>query len=330
MQQKQPVVSISMGTGAGAGEEFSRQEIRRILEDLNLPVERVWKTSWYHVIIAIVTAVGLGVTGIGWILRYLCGEQKIRFVVADLQNGGRVVTGSRHGEGHKIPPCGIDWVLNMLMQIWLGVSHIWATSACGAIEGGQAEMGRLALIEQTFDAAHRNSTFFRRGPATHVSLASPPPTCSCQNRFLADAAKGANVKLGPGVNYVTIDGPSFGNALTSKKWRQDGYDVVGQCAHDESRTTHEGGIHYSCLALPSDWDAKEGDEASQEGINNQLPEMMKRAVVIFKRSLVMIYTADCQPWTCKCENTLDNATITPPEQLSRYQRRLLNFLRREQ
>ena len=329
MHRKQPVVAISMGTGAGAGSEFNYENIGTTLNALGLPARRVWRTSWYHVIIAIVTAVGLGLTGIWWILRYLFGEQKIRFVVADLENGGRVISGSRHGEGHKVPPCGIDWVLNALMMVWLGVTHIQTTSACGAIEGGRAEVGTLALIEQTLDAAHRNSTFFWRGPATHTSLADPPPTCFCQNQLLARAAEEADIELGSGVNYVTIDGPPFGNALTSKEWHRNECDVVGQCAHDESRTSHEGQIHYSCLALLSDPDAKEGDEASQEGIDNQLPELMRQAVAVFKQSLVMIYAEDCQPWTCKCEDTLHKATITPPEQLSRYQRRLLRFLLRQ-
>ncbi|MBU1178286.1 hypothetical protein KJ903_03615 [Patescibacteria group bacterium] len=323
-KSKQPVVGIIIGTGAGAGEEFNAQNIRRTLESLDLTVDRVWCTGFYPPLAAIWEANGLSLVGLLWVIRHLLLGAPLEFVVADLTNGGRVVVGSRHGKGHTVPPLGIDWELIMLVLTYFGVSHVWAASACGVIEHGQAKVGVPSLVKQS-GPSYQGTTFFRYGPATHVSMADP--TCTCQDDFLIRMAEKASVVLGPRVSCVTIPGPQFGSRLTSEGWQASRFDVVGQSFDPESRLAREAQVHYSCVAMGVDDDAKEGKEVSQTVVDDAVPALVEAAVKIFKAGLREIFTTDGHhAWDCKCRSSLHKATITGGRALTRRHKLLLRFL----
>lgn len=310
-QQQKPVVGIFMGTGSGAGEVFSYGRISATLDSIGLEVSELKQVPRRPA------------------REGSSDHQRVELTVVTLTGGGQIVIGSRHGRGHRVPPSGINWERNMMAMAQQRVTHLWATSACGVIEEVQAEVGVPSLISQSHDVTGRGTSFFREGPAVHVSLADP--TCVCQDKLLIREASKESIRLNRDAEYVTIVGPQFGTRATNRVWKQAGFDLVGMSFDHEARLAREAQMHYSCLALPTDMDAQTGAEVTQDVVDSALPGLVEQAVRIFKAGLKSVFADDnCQHWNCGCERSLENAVITPDDELSDEGRQLLRVLRRQQ
>jgi 5'-methylthioadenosine phosphorylase len=86
--------------------------------------------------------------------------------------GKRIAFLSRHGRGHRLLPCDINFLANIYGFKMLGVERVISVNSCGSLKE-EIRPRDIVFSDQFFDRTRRRSTFFGEGIAAHVSLAEP-------------------------------------------------------------------------------------------------------------------------------------------------------------
>lgn len=181
-------------------------------------------------------------------------------------SGVRFTFLARHGEGHVLPPSGVDYRANIDVLKRCGVTDIVSISAIGSLRE-DLQPGHFVAVDQLIDRTEgRERSFFGAGLVAHVSLADP--VCPRLSAIAADAAEDAGAKVHRGGCYVAIEGPQFSTRVESKMYRQWGADVIGMTAMPEARLAREAELPYALLAMVTDYDCwrETQDEVSAEDV----------------------------------------------------------------
>ena len=135
----------------------------------------------------------------------------------------------RHGRGHRIPPSLIDYRANIDALKRCGVTDLVSISACGSLRE-ELSPGTFVLVDQFIDrTVARQSSFFGRGLAAHVSMADP--VCA---RAVASTAS-----------------PSRAESHLYRSW---GCDVIGMTNMPEAKLAREAELCYASVAMVTDYD----------------------------------------------------------------------------
>lgn len=237
-------------------------------------------------------------------------------------DGVRIAFLSRHGRGHRLNPSEINYRANVYALKSVGVSRVISVSAVGSMKES-IKPGDVVLPDQFIDLTKRRvSTFFEGGIVAHVAFGDP--VCASLGTTLLAAAKTAGATVHQGGVYLCIEGPQFSTKGESWLYRQWGASVIGMTNLPEAKLAREAELCYSTVALATDYDCwHETEEAvTVEAILGTL----RQNVALAKRLLrtAMQTMAEVKP--CGCQQALQNAIITAPDQMPASLRRKLALL----
>ncbi len=176
--------------------------------------------------------------------------------------GTAVVLLSRHGRQHTIPPSRVNNRANIHALRELGCTHILSTTACGSL---RQEIGRgeLVILDQFIDfTRHREITFhdrFEPGELKHTPMADPFDAALRES--LIRAASQEKIPVHPRGTVITIEGPRFSTRAESMMFRAWGADVINMSIAPEAILANEAGIPYASVAMSTDYDSWNMDEA---------------------------------------------------------------------
>jgi 5'-methylthioadenosine phosphorylase len=165
----------------------------------------------------------------------------------------------RHGPGHRLLPHEVNYRANVFALKAAGATMVLSVSACGSLAESLAP-GHFALPHQYIDwtGGRRESSFFGRGVAAHVSTAEPVSRALCR-AVAAAAARVPGLVLHEGGTYACVEGPRLGTRAESHLLRQWGATVVGMTNVPEAFLAREAQMAYATLAIATDYDCWRDD-----------------------------------------------------------------------
>jgi 5'-methylthioadenosine phosphorylase len=239
-------------------------------------------------------------------------------------DGVKVAFLSRHGRGHKLNPCEINYRANIYALKSLGVTRVVSVSAVGSMKESISP-GNVVLPDQFIDLTKRRpSTFFEGGMVAHVAFGEP--ICGHLAQALAAAGTRVGATLHRGGTYLCMEGPQFSTKAESRLYRQWGVDVIGMTNMPEAKLAREAELCYATMALVTDYDCwHETEEAvTVEAILNTLHQN----VALAKRIVQAVMPSLAAPRACACGQALDNAIVTDRRNLSAAAKKKLRLLTR--
>jgi len=225
----------------------------------------------------------------------------------------------RHGRGHRILPSEINSRANIYAFKKLGVKALITVGAVGSMKENIVP-GDIVIIEQFIDRTKsiRKHTFFGEGVVAHVSVADP--VCPVMTKLLRKAGEGKGQgkwTVHPTGTYINMEGPQFSTRAESNFYRMLGVDVVGMTACPEYKLAREAEIHYSLIALSTDYDCWKTDEAhvTTDAVVAIMKSNVSKAKAII-RDVVPMIAAEWDSLTdCPCEHALKHAVQTDPSHI---------------
>ena len=199
------------------------------------------------------------------------------YVVSGEISGVEVFFVSRHGPRHEHPPHKVRYRANLYALKKAGVEKIIATSAVGSLLE-ELPPGSLVVIDQFIDFAKRHITYYDDA-VVHVDVTRP--YCPSMNRVLFEAGRRVKAPIRMGGTYVCTEGPRFETPAEIEMFRMLGASVVGMTNVPEVVLAREIAVHYSLLAVVTNYAAGMQSRVTQE----EVVEVMSRAEENVRRLL---------------------------------------------
>jgi len=218
---------------------------------------------------------------------------------------------ARHGIGHIYPPSEVPYRANIFALKTLGVKRIISVSACGSLRESYAP-GHIVIPHQIYDFTHkRERSFFEKGLVAHVSVADP--FCEDLSDILEKSLKDTDATYHRGATYITIEGPRFSTKGESNLYRQWGMDIIGMTASPEVFLAREAEMCYTTMAHVTDYDVW---HITEEPVTVEMVIMtLLENVSIAQETIKKMVNLIDPTVKCGCEDGLNNAIITNPEQI---------------
>jgi 5'-methylthioadenosine phosphorylase len=166
--------------------------------------------------------------------------------------GRRVAFIPRHGRDHEYTPAHVPARANLWAMRMLGVRQIIGPCAAGSLSP-DIHPGDFVVLDQLVDRTWgRADTFYDAGVTHHVSYADP--YCEVLARHAVESGERVGVKMHEAGTVVVIPGPRFSTRAESRWFRSEGWHVVNMTQYPEAYLARELGMHYSGIALVTDYD----------------------------------------------------------------------------
>jgi 5'-methylthioadenosine phosphorylase len=230
---------------------------------------------------------------------YLCGTL----------HGTRVAFLPRHGPGHVLMPTEVNYRANIHGFRQLGVRYVLSVSAVGSLKE-DIHPGDMVLPAQFIDRTRgRSGTFFGGGAVAHVQFGDP--VCPRMVKALAGVLEENQVPFHTGCTYVAMEGPVFSTRAESELYRSWGADVIGMTSIPEAKLAREAEICYATLALSTDYDCwhQTEEEVSVEAVIR----LIARNISVAKQTIAGLCKSFPPPGSCRCQQALEGALLTPVE-----------------
>ncbi|HET9105853.1 MAG TPA: S-methyl-5'-thioadenosine phosphorylase [Steroidobacteraceae bacterium] len=230
----------------------------------------------------------------------------------------------RHGLRHDLLPSEINFRANIWALKTVGVRTIIGVSAVGSLRE-EIRPGDLALPSQYLDFTKglRPASFFGNGLVAHVSTAHP--TCARTAALIARVAESLGQPIHRDKTYACVEGPRLGTRAESFWLRGAGADLVGMTNVPEAFLALEAQLGYCVITVATDYDCWL-DDASQhvsaEQVIGQFKESLGRVQKLIAKAAAQYEEDESRP----CRQALKSAMLTPRDQLTPEQRKLLDFL----
>lgn len=251
------------------------------------------------------------------------GSPSDAIVVGTLE-GMRVAFLSRHGRGHRLNPCEINYRANIYALKSLGVSRVISVSAVGSMKES-IRPGDVLVPDQFIDLTKRRaSTFFEGGIVAHVAFGEP--ICAALAQTLASSGESLGASLHRGGTYLCMEGPQFSTKAESRLYRQWGIDVIGMTNMPEAKLAREAELCYATMALVTDYDC--WHETEEAVTVEAILATLHHNVALAKRILRAVLPSVVESPACLCHRALDNAIVTAPSRISSAARKKLALLTR--
>ena len=241
-------------------------------------------------------------------------------------NGVPLLFLPRHGPGHRLLPHEVNYRANVYALKRAGATMVLSVSACGSLAESLAP-GHFALPRQYIDwtRGRRESSFFGRGVAAHVSTAEPVSQALCKAVAVA-AARVPGLVLHEELTYACVEGPRFGTRAESFLLRQFGAHLVGMTNVPEVFLAREAQIAYATLAIATDYDCWRDDPEEHA----QMDAIMARYAACVEQARALIGALVAAPLPTPepaIRQALSGAVMTPDTLLDDAQRAWLAVLR---
>lgn len=168
----------------------------------------------------------------------------------------------RHGFRHETPPHKVNYRGNIYALKKLGVDKVIATGAVGSLLD-ELLPSTIIIIEQFIDFTKRNTTFYD-DVVIHVDMSRP--YCNFMNSLLFEWGRRLNIPIRRGGVYVCTEGPRFETPAEINMFRILGGTVVGMTNVPEVILAREIGLHYSLLAVVTNYAAGMQEKVDQEEV----------------------------------------------------------------
>jgi 5'-methylthioadenosine phosphorylase len=230
----------------------------------------------------------------------------------------------RHGLHHDLLPSEINFRANIWALKSVGVRTIIGVSAVGSLRE-EIRPGDLALPSQYLDFTKglRPASFFGNGLVAHVSTAHP--TCGHTAALIARVAESIGQPIHRDKTYACVEGPRLGTRAESFWLRGAGADLVGMTNVPEAFLALEAQVGYCVITVATDYDCWLDDTSqhvSAEQVIGQFKESLGRVQRLIAGAVAQHLEDDSRP----CRQALKSAVVTPKEQMTSEQRRILEFL----
>jgi 5'-methylthioadenosine phosphorylase len=194
------------------------------------------------------------------------GAPSAPLTVGDV-GGRRVAFLPRHGRAHEFAPASIPARANLWAMRALGVQMIVGPCAVGSLSP-KVHPGDFVVLDQLVDRTWgRPDTFYDAGDAHHVSYADP--YCRVLARHAVAAGERTGVHMHAAGTAVVIPGPRFATRAESRWYRAQGWDVINMTQYPEAYLARELGIHYTAIALVTDYDTGVDDDPDVEPVTQE-------------------------------------------------------------
>ena len=226
-------------------------------------------------------------------------------------SGRRVAFVARHGLAHGLLPGEIPYRANVWALKSLGCEAVIGVSAVGSLRE-ELPPRSIVVLDQIVDRSLRRSTsFFGDGVAAHVSFADP--FCPRTRGALVEAAGAVGAPAAPRGTYLQMEGPQFATRAESLLYRSVACDVIGMTNATEARLAREAEMCYATLAFVTDYDAWR-PHAGGVDVREILAVIRETAGTASKTVAEAVRRLPAGD--CPCRRALDDALVTPPEQVS--------------
>ncbi|MGH8298298.1 MAG: S-methyl-5'-thioadenosine phosphorylase [Steroidobacteraceae bacterium] len=230
----------------------------------------------------------------------------------------------RHGLHHDLLPSEINFRANIWALKSVGVRTIIGVSAVGSLRE-EIRPGDLALPSQYLDFTKglRTASFFGKGLVAHVSTAHP--TCAHTAALTARVAESIGQPIHRDKTYACVEGPRLGTRAESFWLRAAGADLVGMTNVPEAFLALEAQVGYCVITVATDYDCWLDDvsqHVSVEQVIGQFKESLGRVQTLIAGVAAEYVEDESRP----CRQALKAAVVTPREQLTAEQKKLLDFL----
>jgi len=166
--------------------------------------------------------------------------------------GRRVAFLPRHGNNHEFAPAAVPARANLWAMRMLGVRQVIGPCAAGSLSPDLHPGDFLALDQLVDRTWGRPDTYYDAGDAHHVAFADP--YCAVLAAHAVAASERVGVRMHPSGTVVVIQGPRFSTRAESRWYRQQGFDVINMTQYPEAYLARELGMHYTGIALVTDYD----------------------------------------------------------------------------
>ncbi|MGH8294972.1 MAG: S-methyl-5'-thioadenosine phosphorylase, partial [Steroidobacteraceae bacterium] len=229
----------------------------------------------------------------------------------------------RHGLHHDLLPSEINFRANIWALKSVGVRTIIGVSAVGSLRE-EIRPGELALPSQYLDFTKglRAASFFGKGLVAHVSTAHP--TCAHTAALIARTAESIGQPVHRDKTYACVEGPRLGTRAESFWLRSAGADLVGMTNVPEAFLALEAQVGYCVITVATDYDCWL-DDASQHVSAEQVIGQFKESLSRVQRLIAGVAAEYVEDESRPCRQALKAALVTPREQLTAEQKRVLDF-----
>ncbi|MFZ1867276.1 MAG: S-methyl-5'-thioadenosine phosphorylase [Steroidobacteraceae bacterium] len=231
---------------------------------------------------------------------------------------------ARHGLNHDLLPSEINFRANIWALKSVGVRTIIGASAVGSLRQ-EIRPGDLALPSQYLDFTKglRAASFFGRGLVAHVSTAHP--TCAHTAALIARVADSIGQPLHRDKTYACVEGPRLGTRAESFWLRAAGADLVGMTNVPEAFLAQEAQVGYCVITVATDYDCWL-DDTSQHVSVEQVMTQFKESLGRVQRLIAGVVAEYLEDESRPCRQALRAAVVTPRQQMTAEQKKILDFL----
>jgi 5'-methylthioinosine phosphorylase len=197
--------------------------------------------------------------------------------------GHSLLSLSRHGDDHSIPPHMINYRANLAALKELGADRVIALCTVGVVSDIR-QSGEIAVPDQILDYTRgREHTIFdgADGVVEHIEF-TDPLSAELREGLLA-AARAADLDCHDGGVYAATQGPRLETAAEVDRLERDGADYVGMTAMPEAAIALELGLQYACLALVVNRAAGRGDTPIHEDVESSTLSARAQAMDLLRQ-----------------------------------------------
>jgi 5'-methylthioinosine phosphorylase len=199
---------------------------------------------------------------------------------------------ARHGEGHKIPPHGINYRANLWALQQAGVKSVVAIAAVGAI-APWLPPGAVAVPMDVIDYTYgRDHTYSDGAHAELKHVEFTEPFSGRVRRELLHGALAGRVEIAEGGVIGVTQGPRLESTAEIKRLKRDGCDMVGMTSMPEAGLARELGLDYASLAVSVNWAAGLGSGDIHGEIHQWIETGMAKVQAVLERALPALRARD--------------------------------------
>jgi 5'-methylthioadenosine phosphorylase len=235
------------------------------------------------------------------------GAPSAAFTITEI-GGRRVAFLPRHGRNHEYLPAQVPARANLWAMRTLGVRHVIGPCAAGSLSP-EVHPGDFVVLDQLVDRTWaRADTFYDAGRAHHVSFADP--YCPVVARHALAAGERIGVRMHETGTVVVIPGPRFSTRAESRSYRAQGWHVINMTQYPEAYLARELGMHYSGIALVTDYDTGVEHDAGVAPVSHEEVFAFFEANVHHVRTLLLdlIPRLPDEPTGCACAEAVGPLT----------------------